>query len=96
MLYPTWPTVTRTRITISDVAEQCSAAPLVNIGEASHDLHLVLQGSVVVWRVQGQHPILTKDDWGSIALVYYICPAFEVIVPPTTDSRCPHLSIPLG
>jgi hypothetical protein len=48
MLYLTRPTIARTGITISNVAEQCSTAPSINIGEASYNLYLVSQGLAAV------------------------------------------------
>jgi hypothetical protein len=96
MPYLTRPTTARTRVIVGNVAEQRSTVLLVNIGKASHDLHLVLQELAVVWRVQGQHPILIKGDWGFVALVYCIYLAFEATVPLTVDARCPYLSILMG
>ena len=96
MSYLTQPITARTGITVSDVAEQCSTAPFINMGEASYDLYLVLQGSAVVWRVQGQYSLLAKGDWGFASLVCYICSSFEATVPLTVDARCSYLSIPLG
>ena len=94
--YPRRLTVTSVQVTIGDVVQQYSIAPLIDMGKASHDLHLVPQGLATVWRVQGQHPLLTKGDWGPAAYVRYIRLAFEATVPPITDARCSHLSIPLG
>ena len=48
LLYLTWPTTTRTLITVSNIAEQRLIVLLINIGKASHNLYLVLQGSAVV------------------------------------------------
>ena len=43
MLYPTRPVITRTRIAVCNVVQYCSTALPLAVGEASNNLHLVLQ-----------------------------------------------------